>query len=273
MTLFNDRKKALLFIVLTLSCSILLWGSLVIFRFEVPNLETGEVPSIIPMLVYILNGFMPSIIGVILYIKTTPEKAKKRLQSLLPTKQVLFPSLQLTGLFVLAFLMQTILYKLFIGSYDYTIILAQIGQLIPLIILGPLSEEIGWRGYLQDQMNQKNIYATSLFIGIIWGLWHLPLFFILGTTQQTNDVNFVTFTILTIIVSYIMTIYYNTYKGSLFLGVLIHYLYTVILSFYILGTSYSLLSDILSIIPILFIAVSVTYFNYRKSHSNSRINT
>lgn len=273
MTLFTDTRKALLFIVLTLISSLVLWGSLALFRFEVPNLETGEIPSIVPMLVYVLNGFMPSIIGIILYVRTTPKQAKNRLRSIIPTKQNLAPSLQLIGLFVLAFIIQTLLYDLLIGGYDYSIVPAQIGQLLPLIVLGPLSEEIGWRGYLQDQMSNKHPYATSLFIGIIWGLWHVPLFFILGTTQQTNDVNFITFLLLTIIVSYIMTIYYNKYKGSLFISVLIHYLYTVILSFYILGTSYSLLSDLISIIPILFIAVSITFFTYRALHNQNNIKT
>jgi len=50
-----------------------------------------------------------------------------------------------------------------------------------IMILGPLPEEIGWRGYLLDALNRKtNALIASLLIGLVWGLWHVPLFFIDG---------------------------------------------------------------------------------------------
>lgn len=44
------------------------------------------------------------------------------------------------------------------------------------LILGPLGEEFGWRGYFQDRLN-PNIgwLAASLLVGAIWFVWHLPL--------------------------------------------------------------------------------------------------
>ena len=44
------------------------------------------------------------------------------------------------------------------------------------LILGPLGEELGWRGYFQDRLN-PNIgwLAASLLVGAIWFVWHLPL--------------------------------------------------------------------------------------------------
>ena len=46
------------------------------------------------------------------------------------------------------------------------------------IISGPFSEEIGWRGFLTDRLFSKDkILLMSLFIGFIWGIWHLPLYF------------------------------------------------------------------------------------------------
>jgi len=39
-----------------------------------------------------------------------------------------------------------------------------------------LGEEIGWRGYLQKKLLENNSISRSLiFLGIIWGFWHLPL--------------------------------------------------------------------------------------------------
>jgi len=58
----------------------------------------------------------------------------------------------------------------------------------PLVILGlvggPLSEELGWRGFALDRMVQRwGLYRSSLLLGVIWWVWHLPLFFIRGTTH------------------------------------------------------------------------------------------
>ena len=37
-------------------------------------------------------------------------------------------------------------------------------------------EEFGWRGFLQKELQKKyNPLITALIIGLVWGLWHLPL--------------------------------------------------------------------------------------------------
>lgn len=57
--------------------------------------------------------------------------------------------------------------------------------LISLIFGGPLAEEIGWRGYALPRLHEeRNPLVSDLILGVVWGLWHLPLFFIAGTTQS-----------------------------------------------------------------------------------------
>ena len=54
-----------------------------------------------------------------------------------------------------------------------------------LLLGGPLGEEFGWRGYGWPALRiRKGWRAASLILGVVWGLWHLPLFFIEGTLQS-----------------------------------------------------------------------------------------
>lgn len=53
-----------------------------------------------------------------------------------------------------------------------------------LLVGGPLGEEFGWRGYALPALTAKFGWRpASLIIGVIWGFWHLPLFFMASTPQ------------------------------------------------------------------------------------------
>lgn len=57
-------------------------------------------------------------------------------------------------------------------------LLAMIGF---LLVIGPLPEEVGWRGYLQDRLQARwSALASSLAVGMAWWSWHLPLFLVPG---------------------------------------------------------------------------------------------
>ncbi|MBD3678267.1 MAG: CPBP family intramembrane metalloprotease [Rhodobacteraceae bacterium] len=44
------------------------------------------------------------------------------------------------------------------------------------LVLGPLGEELGWRGFLQEHLNRRiGWLEASVLIGAIWLIWHLPL--------------------------------------------------------------------------------------------------
>lgn len=72
-----------------------------------------------------------------------------------------------------------------------------------LFLGGPLAEEIGWRGFLAVRLLEKmNPLFASLIIGIVWSLWHLPLFFLPGNVQ--NDIPFLIYLVYTTVLSVYM---------------------------------------------------------------------
>lgn len=52
-------------------------------------------------------------------------------------------------------------------------------------LLGPLPEELGWRGHWLDGLRIKfNGLIASLLLGGVWACWHIPLFMIKGYPLQ-----------------------------------------------------------------------------------------
>lgn len=51
-----------------------------------------------------------------------------------------------------------------------------------VLLVGPLPEEIGWRGYLQEhfQARGRSALAAALLVGGFWWTWHLPLLVLPG---------------------------------------------------------------------------------------------
>ena len=71
-----------------------------------------------------------------------------------------------------------------------------------IILFGGGQEELGWRGYILDQMESRlGVFVGNLVLGIVWALWHLPLFFIPETSQFFTP--FAGFVLLTIGYSWI----------------------------------------------------------------------
>ena len=69
------------------------------------------------------------------------------------------------------------------STLDFTVI----SSILPIVMLTVVSviEETGWRGYAYPQLNQKHSpIVSSLIVGVLWSLWHLPLTMIKGTYQH-----------------------------------------------------------------------------------------
>lgn len=57
--------------------------------------------------------------------------------------------------------------------------------ILVVLVLNGFGEEIGWRGFLADHFLRKHSTAvTALIVWAIWGLWHLPLFWVVSSFMQ-----------------------------------------------------------------------------------------
>lgn len=62
------------------------------------------------------------------------------------------------------------------GAFSPNLLALGFGIVLATFIGGG-QEEIGWRGFAQPELQQRyGALAAAIVIGVLWGLWHLPLF-------------------------------------------------------------------------------------------------
>lgn len=96
----------------------------------------------------------------------------------------------------------------FSGEERLPMLLPSIWIFIPyllfMIFLGGGQEEFGWRGYALPLLERKfGIWLANMILGIIHAFWHLPLWFITGTSQ--SYMNFGGFILLIVGYSFILS--------------------------------------------------------------------
>ncbi len=113
------------------------------------------------------------------------------------------------------------------GIVPYSQVLSEPWILFPaffsvLFLSGPFEEEFGWRGYALPRLQSKfNAIVSSLILGLIWALWHIPQFLI-PNNGMFYKTPFLTFVPTVIAATILFTWIYNNTKGSLLAVLLLH---------------------------------------------------
>lgn len=95
---------------------------------------------------------------------------------------------------------------------------------------GPLCEELGWRGYALPRLLKRFTPLTaSLILGGIWGIWHLPSFFLGGMVQ--NGMSLPLFLSVSLCLSILVTWVFQHTGESVLSAVLVHFAVNVCTSF------------------------------------------
>lgn len=109
---------------------------------------------------------------------------------------------------------------------EFSALAQPIGLPIALIWIfflgGPLQEEFGWRGYAFENLRSKhNALTAAILAGLMWGLWHLPLFYVPRAEDYYNRPLW-GLLLTTILVGIILAWFYANTKGSVFAAMLGH---------------------------------------------------
>ncbi len=90
----------------------------------------------------------------------------------------------------------------------------------------PFIEELGWRGYVLDRLQDRSsALVSSLILGVVWSLWHLPMFFIEGSYQAglgVGTLEFWLFIIGVVPLSLVFSWIYNNTNRSTLAVILFH---------------------------------------------------
>ena len=90
-----------------------------------------------------------------------------------------------------------------------------------VLFMSVLGEEIGWRGFALPRLQRRhNALTTSLIIGLVWGLWHLPLFLMGDNFHKEIPISL--FLLQDVALSIVLTWLYNSTGGSLLMVHLFH---------------------------------------------------
>ncbi len=215
------------------------------------------------MIVYFLGGFGPSIAGIILTYRAASRQERRDFWLRAVQFSRISPGWQafIWLVYPLVFGVSIALDWLTSGSLPGTDLLSQAavnplilpGTILFLLIAGPVSEELGWRGYALDRLQaHRSPLSASLILGALWWLWHLPLFFIRGTAHYEwglFSLNALVFLLVAFPQSVLMTWTYNHNRRSILAAILLHFTYPLTLNLiYPLSEFASLLHALLLIL-------------------------
>jgi membrane protease YdiL (CAAX protease family) len=102
-------------------------------------------------------------------------------------------------------------------------------MIVILTILAGMGEEFGWRGFALPRLQARyNALVASIMVGVLWGLWHIPLYFVDGTVQYEWRLEaglapaVLGYTVFVIAWSIQYTWLFNNTRGSVLLAAVMH---------------------------------------------------
>lgn len=222
---YLDEWRVQEYLLITFFISWLSWGILILLT----NLGAIKFMSVPGIILFVIGGFGPTIAA---FMCIEGKLSWKKL------KKFIFDSRKGSFWYLLVFaILEAAI--IFLSSMELkpaltsaSPVVAVISIIVTFIIVtlfGGGNEELGWRGTLQpllEQLASKKIknktlsfVVATVITGLIWALWHGPLWFVAGSGQQS--IPFLWFTLSSIVLSFCLACIYRR-THSVFYCMLFH---------------------------------------------------
>ena len=114
-----------------------------------------------------------------------------------------------------------------------------------------LTEEAGWTGLLLPRLQQRlHPLAASLLLGVVWGLWHLPLLHVPG--EKDAGLPFAAFLLLIVPTCVVMSSFVNATRGTVLAAALFHATFNATYTFIgVVGPDHTLIwtAGVVTLVP------------------------
>ena len=231
----KENKRILAYLLITFLISWVAWG-IAIFLTSNGYIAFNSIEG---QVIHTIAVFGPAIAGLVLMTgKKTPSNIVR----------YIFGANKKTYWYLIIFV---ILESLAIGFSSMSFSSEQVLITLPIIFIQNIfiaggQEELGWRGFLQpaieDKFKGKKGWLATLIVGVIWSVWHLPLWFIEGSSN--SSLAFPIFMVFTIILAYMLACIYKRTKCVAYCAVM-HAVSNVLFALFILNVNVVLIVGLL----------------------------
>ncbi len=198
-----------------------------------------EIPLLLQNVIKNVCAWTPTFVILIMFKKLFPHTTFKEYLKLNFMKKIK-PSMFLVTLLLQILIITVTVFAFFIvnGKSLNTITFISASAILPAFIMallsGALGEELGWRGYALNMLQKKYIPLTAgLILGVIWGLWHLPLMILSGYVGMELVYYMISFMVAVVSFSVIITFFYNKSKNIL-IAMWMHFWFNFLLTIVII---------------------------------------
>ncbi|ELZ88309.1 CPBP family intramembrane glutamic endopeptidase [Haloferax sulfurifontis] len=210
---FVRRHRFATFVLLTFALTWLPWGIVAI------DLQAGRSSFVTPLI--LLGGFGPFLAAII--VAAVGGDLRSWLKNLVDVRAPLSVWIAAVLVPVVLYVGALVLFVVFGGGFDRAGVLP--AAAIPAVAFATLIrgglEEPGWRGLALPVLQRRiGAFRASIVIGVVWALWHVPLFLMPGSSQAGTP--FALYAAAVIGISVITTWLYNAAGGRVLVAVVFH---------------------------------------------------
>ncbi|MBU3187604.1 CPBP family intramembrane metalloprotease [Clostridium estertheticum] len=224
----NKEVKKYVFYTYATFWILLVLAGIVMMKYKQPWLPKAGV---------IIFSQVPTVVLLIRFKKLCPEITRKAFYRKLFKNKINYKTFSaVTLIMMLLFFMAVAIVKfVYGGSFTNLLNLSLKSMAISFIynfLCGPIGEESGWRGFFHPIMEKRyGIIKGSLLIGIIWAMWHFPLWLISGYKGLNLLLYSISFIICVTAFAVIIGICYK-HNNNLFVTMWMHLIFNFSLGLY-----------------------------------------